>query len=70
VAGSGEWQTEYRPSWLALKQQGPNKAVVVRIAPDAVLGMGKARLYEGWVNGRKIYDPADEFRVGQVVRLD
>jgi hypothetical protein len=63
------WETEYRPSWLALKQHGPNKAQVIRVSPTAALGSGKARLYEGWVNGRKIYDPADEFKVGQVVPL-
>lgn len=64
------WETRYRPSWLCLKQHGPKKAIVIRVAPEAVLGNGKARMYEAWLNGQKVYDPADEFRIGQVLRLD
>lgn len=69
MPATGEWNTRYKPSWLCVKQHGPRKAIVVRVAPDAILGLSKARMYEGWLNGRKIYDPCDEFKVGQVLDL-
>jgi hypothetical protein len=65
-----DWEIQFRPSWLCLKQHGPKKAIVVRIHPAAELGSGKARMYEGWRNGQKVSDPADTYKVGQVVPLD
>jgi hypothetical protein len=65
-----EWEPRFRPSWLCLKERGKRSAVVVRVAPAAVLGAGKHRMYEAWLNGRKIYDPADEYKVGQVIPLE
>ena len=64
-----QWRPLFKPSPLVLKQHGPNKAVVVRIHPDALLGNSKERMYEAWLDGRKIYDPADEYAAGQVIRL-
>ena len=57
------------PSWLCLKEHGPNKAIVVRIAPGSVLGSGKHRIYDGWLDGVKVYDAEQEFKVGQIVRV-
>jgi hypothetical protein len=65
----GQWEPRFRPSWLCLKEHGPNKAIVIRVSPDAFLGRGKERMYEAWVGDRKIYDPQDEFQAGQVIRL-
>jgi hypothetical protein len=63
-----DWRTEYRPSPLCLKEHGPKKAIVVRIGVGAILGSGKERMYEAWLNGKRIYDPADEYTVGQVIQ--
>lgn len=66
-----DWQIQFKPSWLCLKQKGSNKAIVVRISPDPkiVLGNKIARMSEAWVNGVKVYDPVDEYKVGQVLEL-
>ncbi len=64
-----EWNTQYVPSWLCLKERGNRKAEVIRVHPSATLGSGKARMYEAWLNGKKIYDPASEYRVGQILPL-
>jgi hypothetical protein len=67
-----DWE-DYRPRFiespLCLKQHGPNKAIVVKIALGAVLNSSKARMYEVWIEDRKIYDPSAEYRVGQVLKL-
>ena len=64
-----KWEPLMLPSWLCLKQYGPKKAIVVRMHPDIYLGSNIARMYQGWLNGVKIYDPEDEFKVGQVISL-
>jgi hypothetical protein len=64
------WETKYVPSWLVLKQHGPRKAIVIRVHPQAALGNGKARMYEAWLNGKKVGDPVDTCKVGQVIDLE
>lgn len=63
-----DWEPQRRPSWLCLKE-GESKATVVRLSPGATLGPSLNRMYELWVNGVKVYDPANDFKPGQVIKL-
>lgn len=64
-----DWSIEFRPSWLCIKDRGPLKPIVVSVRPDALLGHNLHRIYDGWANGRKVYDAASEFKAGQVIKV-
>jgi hypothetical protein len=65
----GDWEPKLVPSWLCLRETVPSKAVVVSRRPKAFPASNEARLYETWIKGEKVYDPASEYCPGQVVPL-
>ncbi len=63
------WNPQWKPSRLCLRQKGSNRAVVVAVPIDVQLGQKYARLCEGWLNGRKISDPTEQYKIGETVQL-
>ncbi len=64
-----EWEPRFARSGLALKQKGDHRAEVIRFSKWENPGPRTFILWDAYVGDRCIYRAADEFKVGQVIKV-